>query len=116
MKVAPLELQRALILALHTGQRQGDLLCLSWNNYDGSSQFLCAKERRSAALISHARLPCDGCSTVSTGTRTLILTTKTKLPWKARYFKAQWEAASRAAGITDLHFHDSARHRHHHAR
>lgn len=29
MNVAPLELQRALILALHTGQRQGDLLRLT---------------------------------------------------------------------------------------
>jgi hypothetical protein len=29
MKVAPIELQRALILALHTGQRQGDLLRLT---------------------------------------------------------------------------------------
>ena len=36
MKVAPVELQRALILALHTGQRQGDLLRLDWNNYDGA--------------------------------------------------------------------------------
>jgi integrase len=24
----------------------------------------------------------------------------------ARYFKAQWEAATNEAGITDLHFHD----------
>lgn len=35
MAVAPVEMQRALILALHTGQRQGDLLRLSWSNYDG---------------------------------------------------------------------------------
>jgi integrase len=26
--------------------------------------------------------------------------------WKPRYFKSQWEAASKDAGITDLHFHD----------
>lgn len=37
---------------------------------------------------------------------TVILTTKTRLPWKARYFKAQWETATKAAGIEKLHFHD----------
>jgi integrase len=36
----------------------------------------------------------------------LILTTKSKQPWKARYFKAHWSAAANAAGIKDLHFHD----------
>jgi integrase len=35
MAVAPLEMQRAMILALHTGQRQGDLLRLPWSAYDG---------------------------------------------------------------------------------
>ena len=35
MRVAPIELQRALIIALHTGQRQGDILKLAWTNYDG---------------------------------------------------------------------------------
>ena len=34
--VAPVEIQRALIFALHTGQRQGDLLRLVWTSYDGS--------------------------------------------------------------------------------
>jgi integrase len=36
MAVAPIELQRAMILALHTGQRQGDLLRLAWSSYDGA--------------------------------------------------------------------------------
>ena len=35
MKVAPIEMQRALILGLHTGQREGDLLRLPWSGYDG---------------------------------------------------------------------------------
>ena len=35
MTAAPVEIQRALILALHTGQRQGDLLRLPWSAYDG---------------------------------------------------------------------------------
>ena len=34
--VAPATLQRALALALDTGQRQGDLLILPWSAYDGA--------------------------------------------------------------------------------
>jgi hypothetical protein len=34
--VASVELQAALLLALWTGQRQGDLLKLSWKSYDGT--------------------------------------------------------------------------------
>ncbi|MFC3057873.1 tyrosine-type recombinase/integrase [Paenirhodobacter populi] len=36
MAVAPLELQQALILAIHTGQRYGDLIRLRWQDYDGA--------------------------------------------------------------------------------
>lgn len=105
MKVAPVELQRALVLALHTGQRQGDLLRLTWSNYrDGWLSLTQGKTGRKVELPATetlqswlASIPRDNA---------VILTTKTGLPWKARYFKAQWEAASKAAGITELHFHD----------
>lgn len=105
MKVAPVEMQRALILALHTGQRQGDILRLTWGNYDGGLISL-----RQGKTGRKVEIPCtkalrkmlDGLDRETA----VILTTKTKLPWKARYFKAQWEAASKKAGITELHFHD----------
>ena len=35
MESAPVELQQALILALYTGQRYGDLIRLRWADYDG---------------------------------------------------------------------------------
>lgn len=34
---SPVELQRALILAIHTGQRYGDLIRLRWSDYDGTT-------------------------------------------------------------------------------
>lgn len=91
--VAPVEIQRALILALHTGQRQGDLLRLSWNNYDG--QYLSLRQGKTGQKVD---IPCtkalkamlDGMDR----TAAVILTTKTARPWKPRYFKAQWEAAA----------------------
>lgn len=36
MAVAEPEMKLALVLALHTGQRQGDLLRLAWSNYNGT--------------------------------------------------------------------------------
>lgn len=107
MKVAPLELQRALILALHTGQRQGDLLRLTWTNYDG--KWISLRQGKSR-FKTRVEIPCtpalrrmlDGIDRSGA----LILTTKTGQPWKARYFKRQWELATGKAGIADLHFHD----------
>ncbi|MDW4551496.1 tyrosine-type recombinase/integrase [Defluviimonas sp. D31] len=40
MAGAPDELQRALILAIHTGQRYGDLIRLRWSDFDGESLSL----------------------------------------------------------------------------
>lgn len=105
MKVAPIEMQRALILALHTGQRQGDLLRLTWGNYDG--RLISLRQGKTGRRVD---IPC----TIALKRMldevdkkaAVVLTTKTQLPWKARYFKSQWEAASRAAGISQLHFHD----------
>ncbi|MFD1703354.1 tyrosine-type recombinase/integrase [Methylopila henanensis] len=37
MDGAPVELQRAMILAIHTGQRYGDLVRLRWSDYDGDA-------------------------------------------------------------------------------
>ncbi len=57
MKGAPLELQQALILALHTGQRYGDLVRLRWADYDGETLNLCqSKGSRSVAVTATATL------------------------------------------------------------
>lgn len=50
MEGAPIELQRALILALHTGQRYGDLLRLRWADYDG--EYIRLKQAKTAAKVT----------------------------------------------------------------
>lgn len=40
MKGCPVELQRVMILAIHTGQRYGDLVRLRWSDYDGEAVSL----------------------------------------------------------------------------
>ena len=87
MGVAPLEMQRALIIALHTGQRQGDILKLAWTNYDGEylslRQGKSARQGAAAPLITFKckaalRRVLDAMPRVST----VILTTKTGQPFK----------------------------------
>jgi len=111
MKVASIEMQRAMILALHTGQRQGDILRLTWTNYDGTAITLRqGKSRRQGNPGRQVVIPCtktlhrmlDRMKRNST----LILTTPTGRPFKKRYFARLWDEASADAGITDLHFHD----------
>jgi integrase len=122
MAVAPIELQRALILALHTGQREGDLLRLPWSAYDGNTIRLHqGKSRRGNKLGPLIEIPCtaalrqmlDGIERISP----LILTTKTGHAFKKRYFIRCWTRAMKKAGLetvqfphmdepVKLHFHD----------
>jgi integrase len=105
MAVAPVEMQRALIVALHTGQRQGDILSMAWTNYDGT--LISLRQGKTGRRVD---IPCTAAlRRVLDGldrSAAVVLTTKTGRPWTARYFKAQWEEASTAAGIDKLHFHD----------
>jgi len=122
MKVAPIEMQRALILGLHTGQRQGDLLRLAWSAYDGMwIRLRQGKARRGRTLGPLVEIPCttalrrmlDSMERVSP----LILTTKTGQSLKKRYFARLWDEAMRKAALqsvllpgsddpVELHFHD----------
>jgi hypothetical protein len=59
MEVAPIEMQRALILGLHTGQREGDLLRMPWSAYDGVRISLRqGKARRGGKLGQLIEIPC----------------------------------------------------------
>src|SRR5215475_3058519 len=122
MKVAPIEMQRALILGLHTGQREGDLLRMPWSAYNGTRISLRpGKGRRAGKLGPLVEIPCtaalrrmlDGMLRISP----LILTTKTGRSFKKRYFARLWDGAMTTAGLqsvtlpgsdrpVELHFHD----------
>jgi integrase len=105
LNVAPPELCTALMLALHTGQRQGDLLRLPWSAYDGERITLVqSKSKRHVAPKCTEALKSLLDSLLRRGP--LILTTRTGRAWTKRYFAEQWQSASEAAGIVDLHFHD----------
>jgi integrase len=122
MKLAPIEMQRALILGLHTGQREGDLLRMPWSAYDRARISLRqGKARRGGKLGPLIEIPCtsalrrmlDDMDRVSP----LILTTKTGQSFKKRYFARLWDEAMTKAGLqsvmlpgsdqpVELHSHD----------
>jgi integrase len=111
MAAASPEMQFAMVLALHTGQRQADILRLAWSQYDGTSIALRqGKARRLGREAPVVRVPCTKAlkATLDSAHRraAVMLTTKTGLAFKKRYFAEQWEQTCKAAGIVGLHFHD----------
>jgi integrase len=111
MAVASSEMQFAMVLALHTGQRQADVLRFAWSAYDGSAITLRqGKARRLSRAAPVIRIPCTKALKITLDAArrraAVMLTTKTGLPFKKRYFASQWEDTCTAAGVTDLHFHD----------
>jgi integrase len=111
LSAASPEMQLAMVLALHSGQRQGDILRFAWAQYDGTGISLRqGKAKRLGRVGRSIRVPCTKAlkATLDIAPRraAVILATKTGLAFKKRYFASQWEATCKAAGITDLHFHD----------
>lgn len=106
---ASAEIQAALLLALWTGQRQGDLLRLSWANYDGTHIRLRqskGKKRVTIPVGAPLRVALD--ATKGSGRlATTILTNTRGKPWTEDGFRASWGKAFKKSGLgSDLHFHD----------
>ena len=105
LEIASPEMKLAMVLALHTGQRQGDLRRLAWGNYDGTHLRLTQQKTRRHVTIKCTKAlkaTLDGLERRSP----LILTTKTGRAFQKRYLAEQWMQVQQAAGIDDLHFHD----------
>ena len=107
--VASTELQAALLLALWTGQRQGDLLRLTWTAYDGTHIRLRQGKTGKRVTIpvgAPLKTALDIAKAVERKTTTILANTRGK-PWTADGFRTSWgKAFSRAGLVDDLHFHD----------
>jgi len=111
MAVASPEMQLAMMLALHTGQRQADIRAMAWSNYDG--RFITIRQGKSAREGQAARqviIPCTKAlkATLDAAPRhgALMLTTKTGLGFQKRYFAECWDEVVAKTEVTGLHFHD----------
>jgi len=93
------------LLALHTGQREGDVLRLTWGAYDGTAIRL-----RQAKGGRHVRIPVTAeLKAALDATKRLAVTicaTSRKQSWTSDGFRASFTKAKEAAGIEGRTFHD----------
>jgi integrase len=99
------EMALALMLALWTGQRQGDLLRLPWSAFDGSHiRFQQSKTGR--RIVIPAGEPLRVLLSRTKARSPMILTTQRGKPWTSDGFRTSWGNACAVAGISGLTFHD----------
>jgi integrase len=124
LRSAPTHLHLALLLALWTGQREGDLLRLSWSAYDGSVIRLRPRKtitRKSpqgrTVIVPVGVLAQEGAGETSPLKAALdvaarekkspiVLLTSEGRPWTEGGFRASFNKARDKAGIAGLTFHD----------
>jgi len=105
LKSAPDHIGLAFMLALWTGQRQGDLLRLPWSAYDG--QTIRLRQRKGGAYVSVlVGEPLKILLDSTPKTAVTILATTRKTTWTESGFRASWRTACKKAGVQDLTFHD----------
>lgn len=105
LAVASDRLKLALMLALWTGQRQGDLLRLPWSSYDGTYLRL-RQSKTGRRIVMPAGAPLRALLDTTKHCNPLILTNSYGRPWTSDGFRTSWSKARAHAGITGLTFHD----------
>jgi integrase len=111
---APSHLHLPLLLALWTGQRQGDLLRLTWSAYDGTYVRL----RQSKSVRRNVRRPVYVTIPVGAPLKAaldeaikikqspMILLNSEGRPWTPDGFRASWGKACKRAKIEEVTFND----------
>jgi integrase len=102
---APAHLHLPLLLALWTGQRQGDLLRLPWSAYNGTHIRL--RQSKTGAPVSiPVGAPLKAALDATPKRSPVILVNSEGKPWTSDGFRASWRKACAAAGVTGVTFHD----------
>ncbi len=94
----------AFKLALYTGQREGDVLAMTWHDYDGERiQVVQSKTGTKLSIPVHSALreTLDAQARVSP----IILTTETGRPFTCSGFRHHFVKATKAAGLSGVTFH-----------
>lgn len=105
MAVAPDRMRLAYMLAVWTGQRQGDLLRLTWSAYDGSHIRLRQQKSGRRVVIPVATALKAALDSKPRKTLTILSTTR-GTPWTSDGFRTEWRKAAEKAQISGLTFHD----------
>lgn len=113
---APAHVSDVALLALWTGQREGDLLKLTWQAYDG--RYITLRQGKSRRLGKLGRVVTIPVSKPlramlerlkrSKPSATTILCNSYGKPWTEHGFRSSWDKVTRGLSFSDadLHFHD----------
>ncbi|CAN5238707.1 site-specific integrase [soil metagenome] len=104
-RVASPPLRLALILALWTGQRQGDLLALPWSAYDGARIRL-KQGKTGVRVVIPVGSPLKAALDATKRVSPVILTNTDDKPWTEDGFRSSWGKAGARAGIVGITFND----------
>jgi integrase len=111
--VASVELQAALLLALWTGQRQGDLLRLTWKDYDGSYIRMRQTKGRGRKGRRRVTIPAgpaaEGCAGRGTEREAIVghhIGQFARSAMDRGRVQDELDKAFRKTSLKDLHFHD----------
>jgi integrase len=102
---APERLHLPLLLALWTGQRLGDLLALTWMQYDGRVIRLRQGKTGARVVIPASTVLKAALDPIREFDGPVLLTSR-GTPWTTRGFHKSWQVACEKAGVTGLTFHD----------
>jgi integrase len=105
LSVASSEIQLALILALWSGQRQGDLLRLPWSAYE-SPYIRLRQSKGGRRVVMPAGAPLRALLDATERRGPMILTNTLGRPWTSDGFRTSWAKACERAGVSGLTFHD----------
>lgn len=102
---APSHLLLPFEIAIATGQRQSDILGLSWRDYDGTYlRFHQSKTGKKLKVRVHSRLKAM-LDAMPKDTLRICLNSRGR-PWTKDGFKTSWGKECDKLGITDVTFHD----------
>ncbi|MBB4123270.1 tyrosine-type recombinase/integrase [Martelella radicis] len=102
---APAHLHLPLILALWTGQRQGDLLALTWPQYDGKTIRL-RQSKTGTRVVIPVGAPLRAALEPHRQKVGHVLLNSEGQPWTADGFRSSWRKACGKAGIIGVTFND----------
>jgi integrase len=103
------------LLALWTGQRQGDLLRLPWSAYDPTHKFpgrdatgaiRLRQSKTGMRVIIPVGAPLKTALDAAAKRSTIILANSDGKPWTPDGFRASWGKACKRAGISGVTFND----------
>lgn len=107
LAVASPQLRLAFMLAIWTGQRQGDLLRLPWSAYDGSKiRLKPRKSRGEVSIVIPVGKPLKELLDAEKRVSPTMLTQRGGKPWTEDGFRSSWKKAVTKAGIEGRTFHD----------